>query len=105
MGYILWYFKGGWRKESVLELEQIAIRPFYQGKGCGSRLIRESFEKIKNYLKKEKRTLKAILVTTGTEQKAKRIYEKVLEAKAEAKIKNLFRDDEIIMIRRLEKKK
>ncbi|MBS4012840.1 MAG: GNAT family N-acetyltransferase [Bacteroidetes bacterium] len=100
IGYILWYFKGGWRKESVLELEQIAIDPKYQGNGFGSKLIRESLNQLRKILKNEKKKLKAIIVTTGTKQKAKKIYEKVLKAKPEAKIKNLFRGDEIILISR-----
>jgi ribosomal protein S18 acetylase RimI-like enzyme len=100
IGYILWYFKGGWRQKSVLELEQIAIDPNCQGQGFGIRLIQESLNQLMKYLKKEKRKLKAILVTTGTEQKAKELYEKTLKAKPTAKIKGLFRGDEIILIRK-----
>ncbi|MFN3301730.1 MAG: GNAT family N-acetyltransferase [Patescibacteria group bacterium] len=100
VGYILWYFKGGWRKKSILELEQVAVEPKFQNQGIGTKLIKESFVKIKKYLQKEKRKLKAILVTTGTKQKAKRIYEKVLKVKPVAKIKRLFRGDEIILIKR-----
>lgn len=100
IGYILWYFKGGWRKESILELEQIAIHPNYQGRGFGSRLIKESLKQFLKFLKKEKRKLKAVLVTTGTEQKAKKFYEKVLGVKIATKIKKLFRGDEIILIKR-----
>lgn len=100
IGYILWYFKGGWRQNSVLELEQIAIERKYQGCGFGSKLIRDSLNQLKKYLKKEKRKLKAILVTTGTEQKAKKIYKQVLRAKPAAKINGLFRGDEIILIKK-----
>lgn len=100
IGYILWYFKGGWRQNSVLELEQIAIDQKYRGCGFGSKLINDSLNQLKNYLKKERRKLKTVLVTTGTEQKAKKIYEQVLNAKPAAKINGLFRGDEIILIRR-----
>jgi len=100
IGYILWYFKGGWRKDSVLELEQIAIHPQHQGRGFGSKLIKESLKQLIKYLKKEKRKLKAVLITTGTEQGARKIYEKALGAKMVAKIKKIFRGDEIILARR-----
>jgi len=55
---------------------------------------------MKKYLKREKRKIRAVLVTTSTEQKAKIIYEKVLKAKPVAKIKNLFRGDEIILVKK-----
>lgn len=100
VGYILWYFKGGWRKKSVLELEQIAVEPKFQGQGIGTKLIKESFKKIKEYLKKENRLLKSVLVTTGTRQKAQKIYKKTLAVKPVAKIKGLFRGDEIILVKR-----
>lgn len=100
VGYILWCFKGGWRKESVLELEQIAVKPDYQRQGIGSQLILESLKSMRKYLQRQKRKLKAVLITTGTHQKARRIYEKILKAKKEATIKNLFYGDEIILVRR-----
>lgn len=100
LGYILWYFKGGWRQQSVLELEQIAIHPAYQSKGAGSQLVKESLEKIKKHLEKDSRKLKAIIITTSTGQKARKIYEKVLQAKKGATIKKLFSGDEIILIKR-----
>jgi ribosomal protein S18 acetylase RimI-like enzyme len=100
LGYILWKFLGGWRKESVLELEQIAIVPEYHGCGFASKLIKESLTQLKKYLKKENRKLKSVLVTTGTKQKARKLYEKVLKVKCTAKIKGLFDSDEIILLRR-----
>jgi len=100
LGYILWYFKGGWRKESILELEQVAIDPKYQDKGFGTRLIKESLKQLNIFLKKDSRRIKALIVTTGSTQKAQKIYEKVLGARPEARIKKLFREDEIILIKR-----
>lgn len=100
LGYILWYFRGGWRKESILELEQIAIHPRHQRQGFGNKLIKESLKQFIKYLKKERRELKAVLITTGTEQGARKIYEKALGVKMVAKIKKLFRGDEIILARR-----
>ncbi len=100
LGYILWIEKGGFRKESVWELEQIAIKKEFQGVGVGKELIKDSLEKIKESLKKRGSKLKLIEVTTGTDNRAQKIYQKILGAKRECKIKNLFRGDEIIMIAR-----
>ena len=46
-GYILWIEKGGFRKESVFELEQIAVGKNYQGQGIGTQLIEKSLPEIK----------------------------------------------------------
>lgn len=103
-GYILWVEKGGFRKESVFELEQIAVAKKFQGQGVGTNLIKESFFKIKDYLKRRKSSLKAVEITTGTENRAQNLYKKTLGAKAECVIKDLFRGDEVVMIARFEDK-
>lgn len=99
-GYILWVEKGGFRKESVWELEQIAVKKIFQAQGIGCQLIEKSFLEIKNYLKKRKSFLKAVEVTTGTQNKAQNLYKKILGAEIEGIIKDLFRGDEAIMIAR-----
>jgi len=99
-GYILWLEKGGFRKESVFELEQIAVGKNFQGQGIGTQLVEKSFLEIKKYLKKRGSKLKAIEVTTGTDNKAQGLYKKILRAEQECVIKNLFRGDEVIMIAR-----
>ena len=99
-GYILWVEKGGFRKESVFELEQIAVARDFQGQGIGTQLIEKSLLEIKKYLKKRRSVLKLIEVTTGTDNKAQGLYKKTLGAEAECVIKNLFRGDEVIMIKR-----
>jgi len=100
MGYIFWLEKGGFRKNSVWELEQIAIRKGFQGQGIGTRLIKESLAEIKRYLKKRGAKLKVVEVTTGTDNRAQNLYKKTLGAEPECVIKNLFRGDEVIMIAR-----
>lgn len=100
LGYILWMEKGGFRKEAVIELEQIAVLPDYREKRIGIKMIKESLKEIKKYLKRRKSKLKLIEVSTGTTNKAQRLYKKTLNAKVEAKIKDLFREDEVIMIAR-----
>ena len=99
-GYILWIEKGGFRKDSVWELEQIAVAKDSQGQGIGTKLIEKSLPEIKKYLKKRGAVLKAIEVTTGTENKAQGLYKKTLGAEIECVVKNLFRGDEVIMIAR-----
>ena len=101
-GYVLWMEKGGFRKESVWELEQIAVEKTFQGQGVGTQLIEKSLSEIKNYLKKRKSSLKVVEVTTGPHQHAQNLYKKTLGAEPECIIKNLFRGDEIIMIARFD---
>jgi len=100
IGYVLWAEKGGFRNESVWELEQIAVDENYRGQGIGSELINKSLEEMKKYLKKRKSSLKLIEVTTGAENKAQGLYKKTLNAKIECVIKDLFRGDEVVMIAR-----
>jgi ribosomal protein S18 acetylase RimI-like enzyme len=100
IGYILWLEKGGFRKEAVWELEQIAVLQDYRGRGVGTRLIVDSLALIKDYLKKRGSVLKVIEVTTGAGNEAQKLYRKTLGVKKEATIKNFFRGDEIIMLAR-----
>ncbi|MDD5750033.1 MAG: GNAT family N-acetyltransferase [Candidatus Pacebacteria bacterium] len=101
LGYILWLEKGGFRKEAVWELEQIAIKETARGRGVATFLIEQSLKKILSYLKERGSKLKTIEVTTGTENQAQRLYQKTLNARPEAVIKDFFRGDEVIMIARL----
>jgi GNAT superfamily N-acetyltransferase len=100
VGYALWIEKGGFRKESVWELEQIAIKKGFQGQGIGTQLIEKSLPEVKKYLKKRGAKLKLIEVTTGTENRVQGLYKKTLGAKSECVVKNFFRGDEVIMIAR-----
>jgi ribosomal protein S18 acetylase RimI-like enzyme len=99
-GYILWIELGGFRKEAVLELEQIAISPKYQGRGLGSFLIKESLKDVNKDIIARGSTIKLVKVTTGTDNKAQRLYIKTLNAKPIAVIPDLFRGDEVILIAR-----
>ena len=99
-GYILWVELGGFRKDAVIELEQIAVKPKEQGKGIGSLLIRESLKDVINELHARGSRLKLVKVTTSTSNEAQRLYKKVLNAKPIAVIPDFFRGDEVIMIAR-----
>lgn len=48
-GYIFWMEKGGFRKKSIFELEQIAVAKNFQGQGVSSQLIEKSLLEIKKY--------------------------------------------------------
>ncbi len=98
VGYIQWIQKSGFRKESVIELEQIAVLEKHQSKGIGTLLIEKSLKYLKDYLADTNSSLKAILVTTRTDNLAKSLYEKVLKAKEIAVIKDLYSHDEVIML-------
>ncbi|MEK7658520.1 MAG: GNAT family N-acetyltransferase [Patescibacteria group bacterium] len=101
-GYIEWIEKGGFRENSVWELEQISVAKDFQGQGVGTQLINKSFLEVKKYTEKRGAKLKAIEITTGTDNNAQSLYKKTLGAESECVIKNLFRGDEIIMIARFE---
>ncbi|HEY4523795.1 MAG TPA: GNAT family N-acetyltransferase [Candidatus Paceibacterota bacterium] len=100
IGYILWVQKSGFRQNVVLELEQIAILPFFQGRGFAAILISQSLMEVKKHLAERRAVVKSIIVTTRTDNQAQRLYAKVLGAKAEAVIKGLYSSDEVIMIAR-----
>ena len=51
-GYIGWQIHGGFlRAEPVVELEQIGVDPAYQGKGCGSALLKESMKEVISWVR------------------------------------------------------
>lgn len=98
VGFIQWLQKSGFRKESVIELEQIAVLPIFQGKSIGTELIKQSLEFIKEYLISQNAILKAVMVTTRADNFAQRLYEKVLGAKVSACIEDLYSANEVVMI-------
>ena len=100
VGYVLWMEKGGFRQESVWELEQICVLSAFRGKGIGTKLIEGSLKEIKKYLKKRGAKLKLVEVTTGRGNKAQRLYKRSLGAEIACIIKDLFRGDEVILISR-----
>jgi predicted N-acetyltransferase YhbS len=62
IGYIQWIQKSGFRQQSVIELEQIAVVKSQQGKGIGTLLIEKSLTFIKEYLADTDSNLKANLI-------------------------------------------
>jgi ribosomal protein S18 acetylase RimI-like enzyme len=100
VGYIQWIQKSGFRKESVMELEQIAVLKNHRGKGIGSKLIKESLNHIKTYLADGQANLKAVLISTRTDNDAKALYKKALGAEEIAVVEDLYSADEVIMLAR-----
>ena len=100
VGYIQWAEKSGFRKEVVLEIEQMGVIPFKQRQGIGSSLISDSLKIIKEELIQRGASIKHILVSTRTDNEAQKLYQKVLNAQPEFVITNLFSSDEVLMIAR-----
>ena len=100
VGYIEWIIKSGFRPEAVLELEQIAVLPSKQGKGIGRLLIDGSLPKVRNLLEEYDSVLKHVLVSTRIDNYAQRLYKNSLGASPECVIKDLYSDDEVIMVAR-----
>lgn len=98
VGYIHWSEKSGFRKEVILELEQIAVDPQYQTQGVGTALILQSLPYIRNDLAQRDAKLRSILISTRTDNPAKKLYKKTLNAQPAATISNLFSADELLMI-------
>lgn len=101
VGYIQWIQKSGFRNDAVIELEQIAVLPDHQGNKIGTKLIETSLKSIKKYLATQNSRLKSVLITTRADNYAQRLYEKTLDAKISAYIKDLYSADEVIMIAKI----
>ncbi len=99
-GYIVWSQKSGFRPEAVVELEQIAVLPSFQGQGIGKILIEQSLQQVRAHLDDRGSTLKHVFVTTRADNYAQTLYRQVLGAEVEATISNLYSADEVMMIAR-----
>jgi ribosomal protein S18 acetylase RimI-like enzyme len=100
IGFIEWIQKSGFRKEAVLELEQLAVQTGFQGQGIGTALITESIQHMGRLLKKRNARIKSIMVTTRTDNQAQELYRKVLHAEPQAVIRELYSADEVILLAR-----
>jgi ribosomal protein S18 acetylase RimI-like enzyme len=100
IGYIIWSQKAGFRPSVVLELEQIAVSPNFQGNGIGKTLITDTLPDVIGKLQEQGAALKHIMVTTRVDNYAQRLYRNVLGAEVEATLANLYSADEVIMVAR-----
>lgn len=97
IGYIFWAQKSGFRAEVILELDQIAIHQDFQGLGLSKKLIVESLRDIQTQLANTHQSIKSILVTTGADNFARKLYENILNAKEVAVISGLYRSPEVYL--------
>ncbi|WP_240470583.1 GNAT family N-acetyltransferase [Halomonas halocynthiae] len=100
VGYIIWSQKAGFRPSAVLELEQVAVSPSFQGNGVGKILIIDTLPDVTRKLKQQGAVLKHIMVTTRADNYAQSLYRNVLGAEVEATLANLYSADEVIMVAR-----
>jgi ribosomal protein S18 acetylase RimI-like enzyme len=98
VGYVVWTEKSGFRKDAVLELEQIAVAESFRGQGIGKSLIEQSLEMVRDCLKERGSRLKAVMISTRTDNDAQRLYRKVLGAEPVAVIPGIFSADEVLML-------
>ncbi len=98
-GYILWCVKNGFRKKSIVELEQIAVDPPCSGKGLGRILIERSFKAFKKHLDSFDAKVGAILVTTTEGNFAEELYKSTLGVERTTTIKNYGSGNELILYR------
>lgn len=84
----------------MLELEQLAVEPSYQGQGIGRQLLTDSLPLVKEQLCNQGSTLKHILITTRADNRAQNLYRQALGAEVEATLSDLYSADEVIMIAR-----
>lgn len=99
IGYILWIEKGGFQKEAVLAIEQIAVKVVHRRKGVGTRLVVNSFAEVKKCIETQKRQIALLELALPIERKeAISLFQKTLGAKSASIITDLSKGDEIIMI-------
>lgn len=103
VGYSQWLQKSGFRKEVVLELEQIAVLPRFQHQGIGEKLILEPLDMMRKRFLETSRHLKSVMVSTRIDNPAKNIYQSVLGAEIVCSIKELYSNDEVILMTRFDK--
>jgi ribosomal protein S18 acetylase RimI-like enzyme len=100
VGWIHWTEKSGFRSEVVLELEQLAVDPDFQGRGVGKQLIKLSVPQFNEHIRERGARLKHIMVNTRADNYAQRLYRNTLGAEVEATIKDLYSADEVFMVAR-----
>ena len=105
VGYILWTEHGGFRSDAVIELEQIAVRKEFRGKGIASKLIRDSLKIFtEECINARGARLKLVIVTTSNDNTAKELYKRVLNAREVCTIRDLYSTDESILIAVMDKR-
>ena len=98
VGLVFWTEKSGFRKEAIVELEQIAVQPSLHGQGIGTLLIQESLPSVAAKIAERGASVKHLLVNTRADNFAQRLYRKAMGAVPVATISGMFAVDEVYMI-------
>ena len=96
-GYILWCVKNGFRDATIIELEQVAVDPQYNGAGLGRRLIANSFERFKQHVKDTGHRVGAVMVTTTEGNYAENLYKSTLHVSRAAILTGYASGNEVIL--------
>ncbi len=96
IGLIFWTEKSGFRREAVVELEQIAVHPEYQGRGIGIYLIIHSVILVAENIAERGAKLCHILGNTRVNNDALKLYTK-LGAQTIGAVSGLFTADEVFL--------
>lgn len=99
-GFVMWTQRSGFRDNSVLELEQIAVHPDDQGNGIGTQLIEESLSVVEDWLADRGSEIQTIIVGTRTDNEAQRLYKKTLNAEPAAIIEDYASGNELFLVSR-----
>lgn len=97
VGLIFWTEKSGFRKEAVVELEQIAVHPDYYGKGIGVHLIAQSIIEVAEKIAERDAKLSHVLGNTRANNTALKLYQK-LGAQIIGSASAMFTADEVFLI-------
>ena len=100
VAYILWCVKNGFRKNTIVELEQIGVSPQNSGKGFGRQLIAQSFELFKEHVSSLGHTVGAVMVTTSEGNFAENLYTSTLDVTRAAVLKGYGSGNEVILYKR-----
>ena len=98
VGVAFWTEKSGFRKEAIVELEQIAVHPSMHGQGIGTALIQESLPVVAAKIVERGAKLRHLLVNTRADNYAQQLYKKSMGAVPVATISGMFPVDEVYMI-------
>ncbi len=98
VGLIFWTEKSGFRKEAVVELEQIAVHPNKQSIGIGTQLIMQSLPLVAEKIAERGAKLGHVLINTRVDNYSQELYRKTLGARPAAVVSGLFTADEVFMV-------
>ena len=97
VGLIFWTEKSGFRKEAILELEQIAVHPDYQDRGIGAELIIRSLPCVAEKIAERGAKLGTILGNTRVDNRALKLYKR-FGVETVATIPGMFSADEVFLV-------